>query len=98
MKRIYKYPLMVIDDQFIDLPVCAQLLSVMNQNDTIVLYAMVEDTEMNIEQIKIRIFGTGNLIIEHSEHRLRFVGTVPLHDGKLVFHVFVEGTPILKWR
>jgi len=86
--RIYKYPLEIVDHQFLVLPEGAEILSVAEQNDYIVLYALVDEKETELDEIPIKIIGTGNPVenIEGYE----FIGTVKIYGGKLVFHVFYQ--------
>lgn len=96
MITIYKYPLPVRDFQTIEIGKNAQILSVCEQNNQIVLYAMVCTNEIATEDRStvrrvIGIYGTGNPISEHPGF-LKFIGTVSLDKGSLMFHVF-EVTP-----
>lgn len=61
MKRVFKYPLKLTDSQVVKMPRPAQLLSVIEQDGDLVLYAVVDDA-MNCvtETIHIFIRGTGN--------------------------------------
>ncbi len=91
--KIFKYPLEITDDQTIKLPHGARILSVMNQHDNIVLYALVNDKEKKIESVSTRIVGTGHDIdffipAAGFGGGYKFLGTVSLYDGKLMFHVF----------
>jgi hypothetical protein len=62
------------------------LLSVAEQNDGIVLFALVNDIEESIP-VDIRIIGTGNTIKDDIEN-YKFLGTVKLTNGSLIFHIF----------
>lgn len=91
--KIFKYPLEITDDQTIKLPHGARILSAMNQYDNIVLYALISDNEINTEEVSIRIVGTGYDIDFFIPSAVfgggyKFLGTVSLYDGKLMFHVF----------
>lgn len=83
--RIFKYPLEIETEQTIELPYGSTILSVINQNDKIVLYAEVHPDKVGYVKKQILIFGTGHdLYIDRGQ----FLGTVSLFDGKLVFHVY----------
>lgn len=81
---IYKYPLLVTDMQVLQLPMGAQLLSVIEQAGTLMLYALVDPTYAKSPRT-ILIVGTGN-----AEPYIcsidRFIGTVK--QGPLVWHVW----------
>jgi len=85
--KIYKYLLEVTDEQVLELPKNAGILSVAEQNGNIVLYAMV-NPEMHTEKIRIAIIGTGHEI-PRPQDLDRFVGTVKQRGGLLMWHVFV---------
>lgn len=87
MKKIYKYNLEVTDEQDITIPMGARILSVAEQRTNIVLYALVDpEAPPTLSHISIR--GTG-----HDSDNLedkRFLGTVNLCSGSLMFHVFLS--------
>lgn len=86
MKRIFKYPLPVRDLVFLDLPLGAQVLSVAVQEGSIVLYALIDDAEKQTDRQAFRVVGTGHLC--EDVLGMRFLGTVNLHNGALMFHIF----------
>jgi hypothetical protein len=86
MKTIYKYPLKNHTTQ-IELPKGAQVLSVINQENVITVYASVE-TENEMESVEFRIFGTGWDVGGEDLDLLKFVGTVQV--DWLVWHVFYK--------
>jgi hypothetical protein len=61
-----------------------QILSVEMQNGIICLWALV-DPEQPLEVRDIRIAGTGDAI---KETEIVFIGTVLLHGGSRVYHIF----------
>lgn len=88
MKKIFKYTLPIIDKQEITLYAGSTILSVENQYETIVLYALVNDCVRGIEGYTILIHGTG-----HNANDIEgcnFVGTVKLQGGALMLHVFAR--------
>lgn len=88
MKRIYKYNLESTDKQIISLPYNSQLLSVAEQYENIVLYALVDTKEAKTKDVTIIIHGTGhNADDVDAAH---FLGTVKLMNGGLMFHVFYQ--------
>ena len=88
MKTIYKYPLAAVDEQEIDLPEGAEILSVKNQQETIVMYALVDTEVEGTKARKIVIHGTGHDLGRKPKKSDKFIGTVALGDGELMYHVF----------
>lgn len=80
---IYKYELEIRENQWVDLPYGAQLLSVGEQNGKLFVWARV-DRERQGDAILFRIYGTG-LLFELDPGR--FLGTVQMQNG-LVWHVY----------
>lgn len=92
MKTVYKYiipPAAFGDGLYMDFPKQAQLLSVGQQGEDIVLWALV-DTEEPPEGRFIRVIGTGHPIKPKFLQTSRnFIGTVQHSDG-IVLHAFEE--------
>ena len=90
--RIYKYTLLLTDEQIVVLPQKARILSVQNQYERVVLYALVTPGEIPKSR-KVYIFGTGREISEYVARTCEFAGTAVLEDGAFVWHVFVGPEP-----
>lgn len=89
MKRIYKYELKIVDYQDLELPKNSKILSVKNQYENIVVYAIV-DTEIKIYDLyHFVIKGTGHDLPEGLDD-YDFLGTVKLAKGELMFHIFYK--------
>jgi len=89
MISIYKYTLEINDKQELELPHNAVILSVANQHESIVLYAMIDTKEEEKQDAyEIYIHGTGHEISVEERNNAVFLGTVKLLDGKIMFHVF----------
>lgn len=103
--RIYKYPLVVTDVQTVLLPIGARVLSVQDQGSwdgALALWAVVDAHQQSVER-KVYIVGTGNPLPEPVKRAYEdeftratadqpyYIGTVQQADGRLVWHVFVEG-------
>ena len=87
MHRIYKYVLLEADNQSIGMPTGAEILSVGEQNGELVMWARVNpDNPHGLRNIVIK--GTGHPIGAHELGR--FIGTVIMLGGRLVWHVFEE--------
>lgn len=84
MRTIWKFPLEVTDLQTIQMPVDAHFLSVGQQDDELMLWALV-DPENQLIPTTFAIYGTGHPIgaAESDEYH---VGTVQV--GPYVWHVF----------
>lgn len=86
MKKIYKYPIEIQDEQVVLLPTGAKILTVQTKSGKAFLWAMVNPTMPNDMAVTIRIFGTGHTI--QDADRLEYIGTIQMCGGALVFHVF----------
>jgi hypothetical protein len=88
--RIFKYTL--LDDlslkEEIYLAKGARVLSVEEQNDTIVLYALTPLHVAENDTWNVKVVGTGHTF--EVDESWQFVGTVKMADGKLMFHVWVK--------
>jgi len=84
MISIWKYPLEIDDEQWIDIPRGAKFLSVGVQRGKVCLWVQV-DSDAPKESQLIVMHGTGHPMKSDS---MQFIGTVMLYDGDLVFHVF----------
>ena len=90
MLTVYKYKLQTTNYTRLELPMGAKLLHVAAQavpggDDAICLWALVDPTAKTESKI-FRVAGTGHPI--ENEERWRFIGTVFLFGGDLVFHIF----------
>jgi hypothetical protein len=77
------------DEQTLTLPAGSKIVSVEEQNQGIVLYAVVTDSPKR-EDVKIYVHGTGHPLHPGVSllNNIRFIGTVKMHGGSLMFHVF----------
>ena len=88
MKKVYKYPIIITDRQVLTIPRGAQFLSIIQQADSIVLYALV-DPDAPGKPYEVFVRGTGTPIDDSYLRFCDFVGTIEMRDG-LVWHIFVE--------
>ena len=86
MKRILKYTLNIVDYQELTLSENSKILSVANQRDNIVLYALTD--ELTTCTYSIIMHGTGHPA--NDVIGAQFIGTVSLYNGSLMFHVFAR--------
>jgi hypothetical protein len=82
MQTVWKY--MLQSSSELDLPKEAQILSVHEQGDNVCMWVLV-DSEAEKEKRKFVVFGTGH---EIPDHPMKFIGTVHIRNGALVFHIF----------
>lgn len=87
METIWKYELEVIDTQEIFIPNGFEVLAIKTQHGKPCLWARV-DPERSKLNAEIRIHGTGHDVPETTG---KYLGTFQIHDGELVFHVFIRG-------
>lgn len=88
-KSIYKFALSIEDEQILKMPIYSYILSIAEQDNQIVLYAIVNPMETEkLEERIIRIIGTGHTFTSTELINMTFIGTVKLHNGALMFHVF----------
>ena len=84
-KVIWKYKLRAVEKQCLAIPKGAEILSVQLQGNNACLWALVNPEEE--KEIKtIGIFKTGNPIA--TDRQCKFIDTIQLYNGELVFHVF----------
>ena len=86
--RIWKWTLQVTDNQKIQMPLGAKILSVQVQHGAPQVWAMVDETAPQ-EWRSFATYGTGNPQPDIAEYG-RFIGTYQLNGGGLVFHVFEQ--------
>jgi hypothetical protein len=76
------------DELLLELPRGAQILSVGNQKDQLVLWALIDVECSELEIRHFLIVGTGHELRLFGKFLGKFLGTVLFHDAALVFHVF----------
>lgn len=88
METVWKFSLEVTDEQHIEIPNGAEILTVQTngKDGQPYLYAKV-DTERTLERKKIITRGTGHKL---SILTGKYIGTYQYNEGLFVFHVFEE--------
>lgn len=86
-KTIWKFELKTTDNQTIEMPANAEILTVQTQHEVPCIWALVDPTEPN-EKRFIKVFGTGHDVHYEMGLSRNYLGTYQLHNGSLVFHVF----------
>jgi len=84
METIWKYELLTIDNQVIEMPINAEILTVQTQNGSPCLWARVNTSNPN-EIRKITVCGTGH---ELPKSAGEYIGTYKMSGDALIFHVF----------
>lgn len=98
---VYRYPVRIVDEQIIDMPDGATILSVatragsrvlqgVGSHEEVHLWALV-DPDAPLRPRRLRVAGTGHPLPE--AEGLEFLGSVQLSAGQLVFHVFEATDP-----
>ena len=97
MKTIYKYTILATDFQLLELPYNSLILSICEQYDNIVLYALVESNNIDTQitdVYDVAVIGTGNSAeILYDGHILEgydFMSTVKTFNGTLICHVCMK--------
>jgi len=86
-KVIWKYELMVADEQGVEMPKGATILTLQVQRGKPCLWVLVSpDAEKEIRTFET--FGTGHLYSDHIWEGLKYIGSYQLSDGNFVGHVF----------
>jgi len=89
VKAIYKYELNGDTLQTVLLPADSTILSVVEQYQKVVMYAIADSEQENTQEIEFLLLGTGqffNIVLGD----YTFLNTVKLSDGNVMVHVFVE--------
>jgi hypothetical protein len=85
MATIWKFPLVVEDEQVVSMPTGAVVLTVQAQHDLYpCLWAKVNPTAAPADR-RFRTYGTGHAMKVDGQ---RYVGTYQLYGGDFVGHVF----------
>lgn len=88
--RVHKYILPMRDLTSITMPKGAKILSVKDQGGIPMVWALIDPAEDVCVQHEFRVAGTGH-DIDPLHATCPFVGTLHLHGGALVFHIFDLG-------
>lgn len=83
---IYRYPIAISDNITLMLPKGAQLLTAQVQHGIPRVWALVDPTAP-AEPRRLYVYGTGHPTQSGSQ---RYLGTMQLSGGMLVFHVFED--------
>ena len=82
-KTIWKYPFEIKDDLTIEMPAGAEILSVQVQHGEPCIWVLVDPSnKWDVRHFMVR--GTGHSV----DFDGRFIGTIQIMGGSLVFHLF----------
>jgi len=84
IQTIWKFPLETTDEQVIELPVGAKILTVQLQGGKPCLWALV-NPDQTMQQVKIETFETGHNIPSGNR---TYIATYQLMAGSLILHAF----------
>ena len=99
-KTIYKYELLDLaapdldqySSKWITLPFGAEPLSIVEQYNKVVLYALVTAGAGGPSPShRFYFFGTGHPVRMSRKALGKFMGTIKLHGGALMFHCYLKG-------
>jgi len=89
MNAIYKYELSGDTLQTVSLPINSTVLSVVEQHQDIVMYAVADVEQENTQEIQFLLLGTGQ-IFDNTLDGYSFLNTVKLSGGAIMVHVFYK--------
>jgi len=87
MKRIFKYPLVVQGITTIEMPKGARVLAVQPQYNKLQVWALINDSEKELEVHSFYTFGTGKEVTVDLD-KCTYIGTYQLLDGAFVGHLY----------
>lgn len=88
MNKIFKIKLENIDRQTIEIPLPARILSVVEQDNDIVLNSIIDD-DKDVPTVSVDLLIIGiDEVVENNIDVYNFLGTVLLLDGKEIWNVF----------
>ena len=84
--EIWKFELEVTDEQTIEMPLDAEILTVQVQHGVPCIWVAVVPTNLKVKR-GIRIAGTGHTLLTTNG----YIGTFQMMGGNLMFHVIDQG-------
>ncbi len=85
-QTIYKYNITITGEQAVVLPKHSKILTVQIQNNTLHLWALINEDEREHEKRIIEIFGTGHPLDSKIERR--YINSFQSDGGYFVGHAF----------
>lgn len=90
MHQIWKFPIKTTDEQTVEMPKNAKILTVQVQKGTPCIWAEV-DTEASKVERKFLVYGTGHTMRNPAQEQ--YIGTYQQLDGNLIWHLYEDITP-----
>lgn len=87
MKTIFKYKLLPITTQGVDVPKNSVFLCVKEQDGDLYIWVLIDKVETETSVLEIEIFGTGHDMYSDARTVRVYLGTCIMENG-LVWHVF----------
>lgn len=87
-KTICKYPLEILTEQVVQLPLGYCILTVQKQNSLPNIWALVDKEQKHLVDVKVVIYATGDEFPD--DKGLNYQGTFQMLDGMIVYHVFTD--------
>jgi len=85
-QTIWKYPLLLTDEQVIAVPENSSVLDVQFQGDTLCLWVLLDDTDARVATV-IHIYGTGHPLPDDVDEY--HIGTVQQPSQGFIWHCFM---------
>lgn len=85
-KTIWKFVLDVTDSQFIRMPHESKILHVNTQRETVCMWAEVDPSLPQVLR-RFCVYGTGHQMPDDPG---RYIGSIMLQDGDLIFHIYEQ--------
>lgn len=90
MKAIYKHLLKINEvHQTVQLPLNSTILSIQNQNESAILWAIVDIDEIKTTTVDILMIPTGRVIVDDLSKYV-YLSTCQFMCGKYVCHYFIK--------
>lgn len=84
---IWKFILPIEDRSVIEMPTNSQILTVQMQGNDICIWALVYPNHAKVEHT-FEMFGTGHPVYNDMGIERKYIGTVQMFGGDLVYHIF----------
>ncbi len=88
--KVFKYAVPVLDEFILSLPIGAKILSFQIQNDSLYIWALVNEHAEEVERWFL-LRGTGH-DLGLPEPQVNYIGTTQMLEGHLVWHLFEDIT------
>ena len=92
METIYKYqiPFGILKENEIEIQGLIKVLSIVDQYEKPVLYALVDTEDKKVSKIRVIILGTGHDARIIMNEEWKFISTLKYNDDNLMFHFFIQ--------